>query len=147
MLGGVLDAARPSRRCRPVPSGPLAGLLVLLQACLVAGQPPLLTHSAPHAHPLTPVQLVNNGNVRIAKLGGGQEEGQFTLTLLDRVLPHKKVTDYRALGGAAAQQQQEQQVGLLWMGLVGARVSWRGALPAGTACMSSASQQVQPPRF
>ncbi len=49
------------------------------------------------------MQLVNNGNVRITKLGAGGAEG-FTLTLLDRVLPHKKVTDYRALGGAAVQQ-------------------------------------------
>lgn len=52
------------------------------------------------------LQLINNGNVRIIKLGasgqGGQEGECFTLTLLDRVLPHKRVANYRALGGAGA---------------------------------------------
>ena len=62
-----------------------------------------------------PPQLVNNGNVRLTKLGGGggsSGEG-FTLTLLDQVLPHNKVTDYRALGKA---QQQVGSLPICWYG-------------------------------
>lgn len=40
------------------------------------------------------LQLVNNGNLRIMKLGGSNQE--FTVTLLNTVLPHKKIGEYRA---------------------------------------------------
>lgn len=49
------------------------------------------------------LQLVNNGNVRLTKLGGSSDD--FTLALLDARLPRRQIADYRAPGSAAAVAQ------------------------------------------
>jgi len=52
------------------------------------------------------LQLVNNGNIRINKLGGSNEN--FRVTLLNTVLPHKKFSEYLAPSSKGATDEGEQ---------------------------------------
>ena len=85
------------------------------------------------------LQLVNNGNVRVTKLGPGNEE--FELTLLDRLLPHR--ARLAALAGSAAgtQQQQQQQQRRQQERQHGGGRHGRGAKAAGAAPLQEGGLQ------